>query len=91
MDVQEQFIQIIESICSKIIKNATKDTPKTWTGKIITASVAPNGNASLYVNGDTTSAITLKNKTWETIVANNECIIFSPSGSLSNAVILYKK
>ena len=88
----ENLVRLISDIVDKKIKSYSKNQPKMWVVKIITSSVSPNAMASVYVNGDTASTpISLKNKSFETLVANNEAYALSPSGSLSDAVIIYRK
>lgn len=91
MELSEKLIEIIRNIVVDILKKYRRNQPTCWNAKVITASVSPNGNANVYIDGDTSTAVTLKNKTWETLSANNECIAFSPTSNLANAVILYKK
>jgi hypothetical protein len=88
----DNLLRLISDIVDKKLYEYGKGKPRMWVVRIITASVAPNGMASVYVNGDTASTpISLKNKSFETLVANNEAYALSPSGSLSDAVILYRK
>jgi len=89
----DRLIDIIRNIVIEILKKYTRNQPTCWNVKVIPSSgtIATNGTASVFVDGDTTVSITLKNKTWESLTANNECIAFSPTSNLSNAVILYKK
>lgn len=91
MEDSRKFIEIIEKIVMDILKKFRRNQPTTWNAKVVTASVAPNAMASVYIDGDTSATITLKNITPLTLVANNECVAFSPTSNLSNAVILYKK
>lgn len=88
----DNLLRLISDIVDKKLREYGRGKPRMWVVRVITASVAPNAMASVYVNGDTASApISLKNKSFETLVANNEAYALSPSGSLSDAVILYRK
>ena len=91
MKLSDSLIESIRDIVVDILKKFRRNQPTCWNAKVITTSVAPNGIASVYIDGDISASITLKNKTWETLVANNECVAFSPTSNLANAVILYKK
>lgn len=86
------LINLISEVANKIVKMRMKNVPNEWIGKVVetSGSIAFNSFASIYLNGDTTSApISLKNKTNETLVANQIVIIHSHTGNLSNAIILY--
>ena len=88
------LLELIRDVCVKIIDSKLKSQPKFWSAKVVASSgsVAQNSNASVYLNGDSASTpVTLKNKSNETLVANSECFVFSPTGSLNDAVILIKK
>ena len=88
------LLELIRDICTKIIDSRLKNQPKFWSIKVVAGSptVAQNSNASVYLNADSSSTpITLKNKSNESLVANSEGYAFSPTGSLSDAVILIKK
>lgn len=88
----DNLMRLISDIVDKKIRVYDRGRPKMWVAQVVTASVAPNAMASVYVNGDTTSVpISVKNKTHETLSSGNQCYLISPSGSLNDCVILYRK
>lgn len=87
-----KMIELIKSVAKKVFKKLIKGYPKEWVAQVVTATVAPNAVATVYLNADTSQpTMTFKNKSWETLSSGDECYVHSPSGSLSDAVILYKK
>lgn len=89
-----ELVILIANIVDKILNKKMKQIPKTWSGKVVETSgtIAIGGTAQVYLNGDATStAISVKNKSSQSLVANDECVLFSPSGSLNNIIVLYKK
>ena len=88
------LLELIRDVCVKIIDSKLKSQPKFWSALVVagTPATAQNSTCSVYVNGDTSSTpITLKNKSNESIVGGNSVYIFSPTGSLGDSVILIKK
>jgi hypothetical protein len=85
-----KLINLISDIATKVVNARMKRVPRTWVAEVVTGSpaIAPNSVASLWLNGDQTSTpISMKNKTWETLSANQEVYIVSWTGSLSDATI----
>lgn len=90
-NLTNKLIQLIQNVSRKVVDNKTKNMPKEWVAVVATGA-SPNGIATVYLNGDLTSTpISMKNKSWETLASSDEIYIHSPSGKLSNAIILYKK
>jgi len=93
-NTSSKLIDLIVDICKRVIKKETARIPKEWVGTVSssTPSVAPNAYADIYINGDTTQpVINVKNKSWETIVTGDGVYLHSPTGKLSNIIVLYKK
>ena len=89
-----ELVILIANIVDKILDKRLKKVPSTWSAKVIETSgtIAIGGTAQVYLNGDSASTpISVKNKTSQSLVANDECVLFSPSGSLNNIIVLYKK
>ena len=89
-----ELVILIANIVDKILDKRLKKVPSTWSAKVVETSgtIAIGGTAQVYLNGDSTSTpISVKNKASQSLVANDECVLFSPSGSLNNIVVLYKK
>jgi len=92
MDTKYNFITLVNSIATKIVVKHIKNMPKEWSGIIASPTASPNVMCNVYINGDSANPpISIKNKTWETLSSGDEVILHSPSGSLGNCVILYKK
>ena len=87
----DELIKIIETIANKIVKSSTARMPSTWNARATGGNVLPNAMGNFFINGDTSQSISIKNKTGETINNGEEAIAFSPTGSLSNMIVLYKK
>lgn len=86
------LVELIRSIVKVIIKKELNKTPKEWVAIVNSATISPNGTGTVFLNGDTSSTpISIKNKSWESLSSGDECYIHSPTGSLGNAIVLYKK
>lgn len=89
-----QLLELIRDVCNRIIDARLKNQPRFWVAQVVAGSpsVPQNSTCQVFVNGDTTSTpITLKNKSNETLTAGNQVYIFSTSGSLTDSIILIKK
>lgn len=88
------LITLIKDIVDAAIIHYHNGQPRFWVAQVIAGSpsVPQNSTCQVYINADTSSTpVTIKNKSNETLVAGNGVYIFSPTGSLSDAVILIKK
>ena len=88
------LVKLISRIVDEKLYKYNRTTPSFWVGVVVagTPSSAQNTSVPVYLNGDTSSTpITLKNKSNESVSGGNSVYIVSPTGSLGNAVILIKK
>lgn len=94
MPISEDLIQLISKVVNIVLDKKLARVPKTWVAKVIetSGSISIGGTAQVYLNGDSAQPpISVLSKSSQTLVANDECYLFSPSGSLNDIVILYKK
>ena len=88
------LITLIKDIVDAAIIHYHKGQPRFWVAQVVAGSpsVPQNSNVNLLINGDLTSTpITVKNKSNETLAAGNQIYLLSTSGSLSDAIALIKK
>jgi hypothetical protein len=80
------FLDIVDKRIINIIKK--QKTPKCWYG---TVTVGGSDSATVTLAGNTTPLSgSILNKSGETLLPNDNVVLFSPTGSLSNSVILFK-
>lgn len=90
--LQSKLIDLIRRISEKVFDRKIKGVPREWVATVASASISPNAVGNVYLNGDTSSTpISVKNKSHETMNNGDECYLHSPVGSLNSCVILYKK
>lgn len=82
----------ITDIVDKRIKIAMKEygVGIYWVAIVQSSSSAPDANVSVYLQNDTSTTLTFKNKTGTTLVANDKVYILSPTGELTNAIAFIK-
>lgn len=93
-EMASELIDLVTKVATSVVNKLTRRMPREWSAKVIETSgaISPNGNVQVYLNGDNTQPpITVKNKSFETVNANDEVILHSPSGSLSNVFMAWKK
>ena len=87
-----EFYDSIIKIVDKRIKKALKESGVGvyWVAIVQSASVAPDANVSVYLQNDTTTTLTFKNKTGVTLTSGDKVYILSPTGELTNAIAYIK-
>jgi len=81
---------IIEQKVKAIYKRETASSGlvRSWVATVVSV----NGNLiTVKLPGDDVHTIVKKNKTGQTLVANDEVYLFSPSGDLANAFVAVAK
>lgn len=95
-DISEKLISklynSIVEIVDKRIKIAMKEygVGIYWVAIVQSASSSPNTNVNVYLQKDTSTVLTFKNKTGVTLTANDKVYILSPTGELTNAIAFIK-
>lgn len=88
------LVQLISKIVDDKLREYNKHVVKFWVAQVVAGSpsVPQNSNVDVLINGDLSSTpITVKNKSNETLTAGNQVYLVSTSGSLGDSVVLIKK
>jgi len=84
---KRQFLSLIEELIDK--KIAKLQFVKSYSATV--TNVVSATIADVQLAGTSSTITNLKNKTGETLIANDEVILFSPTNNFSNLFIAYKK